>query len=137
MQECKKALSCSVNTLEIYGINMRKFSGSITTYMCDDILTILKGLPVFKESPAFEHIHFELIQGAEGGAWAWSWKSDVKEWTIEIDVDRNDTLKRLIGTIAHELIHVMLDNYEDEDQHGPKFQKVLKQVTTQLGMEVA
>ena len=126
------------NITEIYGTNMTsKFSGSISTHMCDDILNVLKALPVFKSAPDFDQIHFELIQGADHGAWAWSWESDTKEWTIQIDIDRNNSLKKLIGTIAHELIHVMLNNYEDEDQHGPKFQKVLKQVTTQLGMEVA
>ncbi len=113
-----------------------KFTGSITTHMCDDIVNILKGLPAFSGSPDLEQIHFELVRGVEHGAWAWSWKSDVKEWTIEIDIDRHKDLRELIGTIAHELIHVMLDNYDDPDQHGPKFQKVLKQVTIQIGMDV-
>lgn len=126
-----------VNITETYGIKMTsKFTGSITTHMCDDIVNILKGLPAFDTSPALEQIHFELVRGVDHGAWAWSWESEEKEWTIQIDIDRHKDLKQLIGTIAHELIHVMLNNYDDADQHGPKFQKVLKQVTIQIGMDV-
>lgn len=112
---------------------MGKFFNHITTTMCDDVYNLLTHLPVFSEAPTLDKINFVLERGLDDKAFAYSYR-DGSYFTVEIDIDQHKDLRVLIGTIAHELCHIILNDYDEPKQHGKAFMKMLDTVEKQIGI---
>jgi predicted SprT family Zn-dependent metalloprotease len=109
---------------------------TISYSVVDDILADLLELPEFVNAPAFENIEVTIAHRLDDNAMGWSQYEDDGVFSMELSKSRNKSFEDLKSTIAHELIHITLNNFDNEDDHDEEFQLFAKKVSDRIGIDV-
>ena len=111
----------------------------ITPLLCYDIyhmLQLTSAMSTWK-MPSSEIVDFIVQTKLDGDTYAWV-EADGDGYILKISKSQNQTLTRLIETIAHEMVHISRHKSGDGKwaEHDGKFLKMAEHLNKHLGLEV-